>query len=297
MSRFRVLPILLVLSTASQAPARGQLIFDWPIRSVSQPEAVLTGAGAVFWNPGSLAASAGTRQEFWIAHIDGPDATGVQGLALAGTLNLPAGIQGALGYWHLGIPDIPITTDSPAQNFGTMEVAEDVAVLGLARNGAAGLGMGGTLRVQRGSAGGERLSRMEGALGVSLSPGLPFSPRLGLALEGLGQTPGLLAGMEVALPPLARARIPIHLGYGIQRERGAKVAAHRLSFRCSWMERLHMGFGMSDWGEAEGWTPLWTLGVELGRYSFSLLREDLANGFGPVHFYRAAIRFPASGSR
>ncbi|MFO8174087.1 MAG: hypothetical protein R6T96_07360, partial [Longimicrobiales bacterium] len=127
MRYLRFLSLLLVLGTAVPAAAGGQLIFDWPVRSVARPEAVLTGAGAVFWNPGSLAASAGTHQEFWITHIDGPDATGVGGLALAGTLDLPAGIRAALGYWHLGIPDIPITTDSPAQDFGTMEVAEDVA--------------------------------------------------------------------------------------------------------------------------------------------------------------------------
>ncbi len=294
MRYLRFLSLLLVLGTAVPAAAGGQLIFDWPVRSVARPEAVLTGAGAVFWNPGSLAASAGTHQEFWITHIDGPDATGVGGLALAGTLDLPAGIRAALGYWHLGIPDIPITTDSPAQDFGTMEVAEDVAVLGLARNGVAGIGLGGTLRVQRGSAGGESLSGMEGSLGMSVTPAVPLSPTLGLALEGLGQTPGFLAGVEVALPPLAGARIPLHLGYGIQRERGAKAAAHRFSFRGSWMERLHLGFGLSGWGEDQGWTPLWTLGMDLGRYSFSLLREDLANGFGPVHYYRAAIRFPPS---
>jgi hypothetical protein len=106
-----------------------------------------------------------------------------------------------------------------------------------------------------------------------------------------------MAGAEVSLPSLARSRVHLHLAYGFQRERGSDVTAHRISFRGSWMEHIQVGMGLSNWGEDEGWIPLWTLGVELGRYSFSLLRENLSNGFGPVHFYRAAIRFPPSGSQ
>jgi len=290
---FRPFTLLLVLGLAVPAAARGQLIFDWPVRSQVQPEAVLSGAEAVFWNPGALAASAGTRQEFWLTHIDGPDATGVQGLALAGTVDLPVGLRAALGYWHLGIADIPITTDSPAQDFGTLEVAEDVLVAGLSRNGWRGVGVGGTLRVQRGSAGGETRTNLAGRVGMNLSTTLPLSPRLGLALGALGQEPRILAGMEVSLPPLAQARIPVHLAYGFQRERGAPSVEHRVSARGSWKGQIHFGVGLSHLGKEEGWTPLWNLGVELGRYGFSVLREALPNGFGPVHFYRASIRFPS----
>lgn len=294
---FRLLLLFVLLGLAQATPIRGQLIFDWPIRSGVRPESVLTGAEAVFWNPGSLAPAAGTQQEIWITHIDGPDATGVRGLALAGTVDLPAGLRAALGYWHLGIPDIPITTDSPAQGFGTLEVAEDVGVVGLTRNGPAGINLGGALSFQRGSAGGESLGRIEGKVGLNLSAPLPLSPRLGLALGGLGQTPRLLAGMEATLPPLANGRVPVFLGYGVQRERDATVTAQRISARGSWKGMIHVGLGLSHWGEDEGWTALWNLGVELGRYSFALLREDLANGFGAVLFYRAAIRFPTTGAR
>ena len=297
MRHFRPLTLFLLLGLTCPLPARGQLIFDWPIRSGPQPESLLTGAEAVFWNPGNLAEAAGTMEELWVTHIDGPDETGVRGLALAGVFHLPVGFRAAAGYWHLGIPDIPITTDSPAQEMGTLEVAEDVAILGLARNGMGGVGLGGALRFQRGSAGGEHLTEMDGSLGMSITPRIPFSPRLGLALTGLAQSPRILAGLELGSRRLARGRIPIHLAYGIQRERGGKVTDHRVSLRGSWMERIHLGMGLSHWGEKEGWTPLWSLGVELGRYSFAILRENLSNGFGPVHFYRGAIRFPPSGTR
>lgn len=62
------------------------------------------------------------------------------------------------------------------------------------------------------------------------------------------------------------------------------------------MEQFHAGVGLTHLGREDGWTPLWMLGLELGRYSFSVLREELANNFGPVHFYRASVRLPESRS-
>ncbi len=58
------------------------------------------------------------------------------------------------------------------------------------------------------------------------------------------------------------------------------------------MDQLHLGAGFSHLESGDGWTPLWMLGADIGRYSLSVLRESLANGFGPVHFFQAAIRFP-----
>jgi len=289
-----LVPILLLGALIGPTPIQGQLLFDWPIRAVPQPEAVLTGAGALFWNPGGISEAAGGGREIWIAHVDGPDVTGVRGVAGAGTLDLPMGLRGAIGYWHLGIPDIPRTTDSPIQGIGTVEVAEDVLLLGLATDLGSSTGFGGALRLQRGSAAGEIRTRVEGDLGLSMTPHLPLSPRIGMALRGLGQTPSLLAGVEVTLPPLAQARLPLRLGYGFEKERGSGLTEHRFSLRSSWMEQFHAGVGLTRWGREDGWTPLWMLGLELGRYSFSVLREELANNFGPVHFYRASVRLPES---
>jgi hypothetical protein len=293
----RLSPLLFLLLSGAfvgQAPAKGQLLFDWPIRSDIHPEGVLTGAGALFWNPGGLSPAAGKGREVWIAHIDGPDATGVRGVAGIGTMDLPLGLRGAVGYWHLGIPDIPRTTDSPLHGLGTVEVAEDVLLLGLAKDVNASTGMGGALRLQRASAAGNIRSRIEGDLGVSSAPRLPFSPRFGLALRGLGGNPSILAGVEAGFPPLAKGRLPIRVGYGFERERGSGVLEQRYSLRGSWMEQIHAGFGLLHQGEGDGWSPLWMLGLDLGRYSFSVLREELANNFGPSHLYRASVRLPES---
>jgi hypothetical protein len=295
--RVRLFLILVLAALALPGPASSQLLFDWPIRAAPQPEAILTGAGAILWNPGSLSGEAGTETELWITHVDGPDATGIRGVALAGTIDLPLGIRTGLGYWHLGLADISRTTDSPLPDLGKIEVAEDALLFALARNLEGLGGFGGALRVHRASVAGDVESRVEGDVGVHLRPPVAMSPRFGLAFKGLGHDPRILAGVEIDLPPLARSRIPIQVGYGLEKRPGPEGPEHRFSLRGSWVERFHAGFGLTYWGAEDGWTPLWMLGLEFDRYAFSVLREELANDFGPVHFYRASIRLPQAENR
>ncbi len=291
-------PLVLILAAlATPGSAGGQILFDWPIRAVPQPEAVLTGAGAVFWNPGSLAEGVGTGSELWITHVDGPDPTGIRGVALAGTIDLPLGLRTGIGYWHLGISDIPRTTDSPFPQPAGIDVSEDALVVALVGNPEAPAGFGGGVRLQRASVAGEVRDRMEGDMGLHFRLPLSHSPRLGLAVKGLGREPRILAGVEAGLPPLAGGRVPILLGYGAEKRPGTGGLEQRLSIRGSWVERFHAGMGLTRWGEGNGWTTLWMLGLDHGRYSFAVLREQLANGFGPVHFFRASIGFSGSGAR
>lgn len=290
--RSRVPYLLAVAALLQPVGARSQAIFDWPIRATPQPEAVLTGAGAAFWNPGGLAAGVGTLQEVWVTHMVGPSATGIQGVAAAGVMDLPLGFRGALGYWHLGIRDIPRTTTSPNREPGGIHVAEDIALLALAHDLRAGSGLGVGLRLQQGSVGRDTKTFVEGEIGVHHRSRLPLTPRVGLTLQGVGRDLRTLAGIELSLPALAASRLPLRAGYGIQAGRGSEPLEHRVSLRASWMEQVHAGIGLSYLGEGGGWTPMVGLGADLGRYSLSVLREALANGFGAAHFYRAAIRFP-----
>jgi hypothetical protein len=287
------IPTLLALAAVlSPAGVEGQAIFDWPVRATPQPEAVLTGAGAVLWNPGSLVAEVGTTQEIWILHVDGPDATGVRGVALSGIVNLPTGLRGGVGYWHLGIQDIPRTTTSPQREGGEINVGEDVAVLALAKGLGSQTGIGMGLRFLRAAAAGDARSRVEAEIGLHHRSSLPLSPRLGVAIRGLNGELRTIGGVELSLPSLASARIPLRVGYGIQADKEFQPLDHRVSLRSSWMDQLIVGAGLSYLEGGDGWTPLWMLGADVGRYSISVLRESLANGFGPVHFFRAAIRFP-----
>ncbi len=292
MNRFRHLTAATLVVCALPLGVEGQLIFDWPLRAAPQPEPVVTGAGAVFWNPGSLIPEVGTSREVFIIHVDGPDATGVGGVALSGVTDLPMGFHAGVGYWHLGVKDIPRTTTSPHHEIGEINVSEDVMVVSLARSLAGLVGIGGGFRLQRGTAGEEARSRIEGEIGVHHQSGLPLSPRFGLTLRGLGGELKPHAGTEVSLPPLASSRIPIRVGYGVQTDGKLKPEDHRISLRGSWMDQVHLGTGFSYLGEGNGWTSLWMIGAEIGRFSVSILRESLANGFGSIHFFQGAVRFP-----
>ena len=171
-------------------------------------------------------------------------------------------------------------------------VAEDVAVLALAKNLAGQTGVGGALRFLRGAAGSEAKSRVEVEIGIHHRSSLPFTPRFGLTIRGLGGDIESLGGVELSLPALASGRIPVRVGYGLQTDEKFKPVDHRISLRGSWMDQLHLGVGFSHLEDGDGWTPLWMLGADIGRYSLSALRESLANGFGPAHFFQVAIRFP-----
>jgi hypothetical protein len=241
-----------------------------------------------------VAGAAGGSQELWLTHVDGPDATGVGGMAAAGVLDLPLGLRGGLGYWHLGIDDIPRTTDSPERELGEVEVAEDVGLVALSRNLGPSTGIGASLRILRGSVDADSRSEAQAEVGVFHRSALPLQPRAGLSLRGLGGHVQALGGVEVSAPPMTSSRVPIHLGYGILWEDGPSPLQHRLSLRGSWLDLIHLGVGASHLGRNNGWVRLWMLGVNIDRYSFAVLRESLANDFGAIHFFRAAIRFPRS---
>ena len=254
------------------------------------------GAGAVFWNPAGLARAAGGPEEFWLTHVDGPDVTGVGGMAAAGMMDLPLGFRGGLGYWHLGIQGIPRTTDSPERELGEVQVAEDVGILAGARSLGSSTGVGVSFRFLRTSVEGEARSQAEGEVGIFHRSPLPLEPRFGLSIRGIGGDLSVLGGVEVSAPPLASSRIPLRLGYGVLADGGPKPNQHRFSIRGSWQDLVHLGVGVTHLGEYNGWAPLWMLGTDIGRYSFAVLRESLANDFGAIHFFRAAIRFPRDGT-
>jgi hypothetical protein len=235
----------------------------------------------------------GTEREVLIIHVDGPDATGIGGVGLSGVTDLPMNFRIGVGYWHLGVDGIPRTTASPKSEIGEVHVSEDVGIVGLARTIGSQTGVGVGFRFQHGSAGKESLTRVEGEVGIHhRATNLPLAPRLGLAVRGIGEEFQTLLGAELSLPALASSRIPVRVGYGIQANGRFGAEDHRLSLRAAWMDQLHLGLGLSYLGKGNGWTPLWMLGADVGRYSLSVLRESLANGFGATHYFQASVRFP-----
>jgi hypothetical protein len=279
---------LLLLSPSLSA----QLVFDWPVRADPGPEALLTGASAALWNPGGLAHSSGAGNDVWVIHVDGPDATGIRGLAAAASIDLPyLGARAAVAYQHLGITDITRTSTSPEPDPGRISVAEDVAVVSLAHDLASYGGVGAGFRYQRATAGNEARDAASGQVGFTVHPSLPLHPRVGVVLLGLGSDPGLMGGVEISLPRTRMESFQLRTAYGIGIDLSPAEAEHRLSLKGIWRSNYRFGMGVTRQPDGNGWTGLWSLGADFGRYSFSILREGMANDFGAVHFYRAAIRF------
>ncbi|MFG1691600.1 hypothetical protein ACGF5M_05560 [Gemmatimonadota bacterium] len=277
---------LLLLSPSLSA----QLVFDWPVRADPGPEALLTGASAALWNPGGLAHSSGAGNDVWVIHVDGPDATGIRGFAAAASIDLPyPGGRAAVAYQHLGITDITRTSTSPEPDPGRISVAEDVAVISLAHDLASYGGIGAGFRYQRATAGNEARASSSGRVGFTVHPSLPLHPRVGVVLLGLGSDPGIMGGVEVSLPRIESFQL--RTAYGIGIDLGPAEAEHRLSLKGIWRSNYRIGMGVTRQPDGNGWTGLWSLGADFGRYSFSVLREGMPNDFGAVHFYRAAIRF------
>ncbi len=265
----------------------GQVLFDWPVRASTVPEALQTGAPSLLWNPAGMARSVERTRQIWIVHVDGPDASGVQGLAGAAAFDVPwIGRVGAV-YQHLGVPDIPRTTDSPEPEPGDLTVTEDLLVLSLAQSLMAGTGFGASLRMIRGTVGSDRQDRVSVDVGAQTRFGGTATPAFGAALRSVGTRTtlglGVDAGIPVPWPPL-----DIRGGYGLQALLARFDPASQFTLRGVWDETLILG--ASAMVHPEGaWTGLFELRVDIGRYSLGAVREGLPNGFGASYAFQITI--------
>lgn len=284
------LAALLVGAVLAGPPGVGaQVLFDWPVRSAAAPEALLTGAPALLWNPAGAAPTQHRDPQLWVVHIDGPDASGLQGLAAAAAFDVPVAGRIGVTYQHLGVPDIPRTTDSPEPEPGTLTVTEDLAVLsmagGLTERGA----LGASLRVMRGTVGSDRRTRVSVDVGARTRLGGRATPGVGLVLRSVGTRTEGLFGVDAGLP-LPWDRLSLRGGYGLQAPLSSVEPTHEISLRGRWEERLVFGAAALSHPDAS-WTGLFEFRLEIGRYSLAVVREGLPNAFGAAHFFQMTIDF------
>ncbi|MEO5509717.1 MAG: hypothetical protein ABIS27_03750, partial [Longimicrobiales bacterium] len=109
LSRIHSALILALACTAlATVPASGQqLIDDWVIRASATPDALLSGATAVFRNPGMLTVAG--RGEGVLMDLRGPGTSGVTGMGLAAAYRLDARTTIGAGFQHIGVDDIERT--------------------------------------------------------------------------------------------------------------------------------------------------------------------------------------------
>jgi len=279
---------VLTLLAVTATPAFGQVLFDLPVRASATPDALVRGAPALLWNPAGIAEVRRGRREVWVVHVDGPQASGVQGLAGAVVFDVRwLGRVGA-AYQHLGIPDIARTTTSPEPQPGSLTVTEDLAVLSLARAVASNTGLGVSARLMRGTVGSDRRDRVSVDVGIQAGFAGTLQPSVGAVLRSLGTRSDVVVGVDAALPLPWRDRLELRAGYGGQSPLSELRAEHRLSLRGTWQELLVGGISTLSHG-SDPWTWLLEARLEIDRYSLGVVREGLSNDFGATHFFQVTI--------
>ncbi|MBI4540020.1 MAG: hypothetical protein HY704_10995 [Gemmatimonadetes bacterium] len=282
--------VLLLLS--SPGPGAGQILLRWPVRATPWPEALLTGGAAALWNPAGISAGVDGHGEMWIAHVDGPDATGLRGLAMSVTGNLPWIGRVAAAYQHLGIGDIPRTDESPSADGALLDVGDDAVAVSLARRVPPGAAVGLAVRYLRAGYRDRVADRVAVDAGVILRAELALPSRFAILLRDFPAEPAWRAGVEMTTPERVPRPWSARIAYGIADRFEGDAVEHRFATGVTWRRRLHVEAGLSHTTEDGSWVGLWMLGADFGRYSVAVLWEELPNDFGPALHYRFAIELP-----
>lgn len=292
-----VAAVALLLAYAS--PGSAQRLLEWPVRTAPGAEALVDGAAAAFWNPAAAAGPAAPRGEAMALDIEGSEAVGIRGVALAGIVPLGTRTVLTAGYNHLGIADIPFTVNSPAPDTlgpsPRFDVGSHLFTFGVAGEVASSWWIGATLRYWRESAGTfHRDAGLGAGIGFAYHATTPFRPSLGAAVFTGRAEPRWLVGTEVAAPAMAGARdLRLSLGYGVAGGAAPRTVAHRVSVNSRWADVLTLSAGV-DLEPDPGFSavePVLAASVRLGRYQLGMLREEIANGFGAAYYYRFHVTF------
>ena len=286
--------IVLLLATLPGA-GRAQRVLDLPLRTTAGADALASGPLAVFWNPAAIRV-ASARGEVTVVDVRGPQETGLAAFAVAGTWDLDPRTTLAVGFQHVGIDDIEETTTSPLPASGgssLIEVAENVFAVAATHRAGEAVAIGAGVQYVRTAAalGGE--DAVEIGAGAIVRPALPLSPRVGAAARIDDEGATWNAGIELA-PAAARAGGWVFRGaWGAGGSPRFHGIAHRVSAAADWTDRVSVSAGIAGEPGAAGrtWEPVASASLRLTRYTVSVLREDLPNGFGAVHAFRLSVAF------
>lgn len=281
------------LLCAGAVPAAAQRLLDWPVRTTAGASALARGAAAAFWNPAAAGEITG-RADAMVVDIEGPEITTVSGLAIAGAVALDGRTTVFAGYRHLGMEEIVRTTTSPLRDETApwIEVSGDLFTLGVSRELASGLQLGGVLRASRETLGYVRETALHAGAGLVYRAGTPLEPTVGLAVFTSGAEPRWLAGVEVGPRPSADRYWVPGLSYGLSGESDQRLVAHRVAATSRWQDRFELTIGAAVESTADGPSVLPVVAgiARFGRYTVGLVREESPAGFGAAYYYRLHVR-------
>jgi hypothetical protein len=292
---------VVVLAAAIGEPAAGQrLLEEWQVRTTAGPEALVSGASAVFWNPAQVAVAGGTVEAL-VLDLRAPGITGVDGVAIAAAVALDERTVIALGYEHIGVSGIEHTTDSP--DGGTpLDVGEDRFAAAASHLLGERVRIGAMVRYTRlpevayttmsGAATGQARSV------IALGAGLRVRPvaRLPLSVAAMAATEGSesywMAGLEFA-SGLGWAEWRLHGEYGLAGGELAPGVTHRGAARAVWRDHVELtaGAALEPDGDGRSLQPVAGAALSLSRYRLGMVREQLANDFGGAWSFMFSVTF------
>lgn len=283
---------LALLLFAPAPPLAAQRLLDLPVRAWAGADATASGAVAAFWNP--AAAIITGRAEAMVLDVLAPEPTGLGGFAAAAAFRVDSALTLAIGYHHVGVDGIMLTTDSPLPEDATpLELGEDALALSARRALGQFLAAGVSLRYVRAAEFAEDRSVLEFGAGIHLRPELPGRPVIGAAARAESEGMAWMTGIDVT--PFLAADDEWRLGASWGADGGPLRigVSHRLAALAGWRDVVRVSAGMSGEPDADGrtWRPVASASVRLARYALGVMREQMANDFGAVHALRFTIAF------
>lgn len=271
----------------SAAPTAAQRLLNWPVRTSALPEAVTSGAGAVFWNPAGAAVAAGSRAEAMVVNLRTPADLGLNGIALA-ALGVFERTVLALGYEHMGLDPITETTTS-TEAVGEINLGEDRFTLAASRQVNRALHAGATARYTRDNLEGTESVMAFGA-GLLLNLNTVLSPRLAVYAVTEAEQVAWGAGAEVRLPAWLGEAYPIGAAYGVV-DLGDGLLGQRATALLGWKDLVSVTGGLVREGTAAeaSWQPALAASLRINRYTLGVLRESLSNDFGATYSFRLQV--------
>ena len=284
--KLRVL-IGIALMSMGAAPTAGQRLLNWPVRTSALPEAVISGAGAVFWNPAGVAVAAGSRAEVMVVNLRTPADLGLTGLAV-GALGVFERTVLAVGYEHIGI-DAIIETTTSTEAVGEINLGEDHFTLAVSREVTRALHAGATARYTRDNLSGTDPVVAFGA-GLQVNLNTSLSPRLGVYALTEAEQVGWGAGAELRLPAWLGDAYQVGAAYGVS-DLGDGILGQRVTALLGWKDQVSVTGGIVREGSAAeaSWQPAMAASLRISRYTLGVLRESLSNDLGATYSFRLQI--------
>jgi hypothetical protein len=293
----RTLPLVAVSALlAASSPSHAQRVLELPVRTGVGADALAAGPAALFWNPASIGLPAGTGEAL-VLDARGPEPTGLDGLAFAGTYLLDERTAVAAGLQHSGIEDVERTTTSPLPTDGAVavDISETTFIAGGVRDVGARSSMGAGIRYTRVSqiVGGDDVVAIGAGGRHTFAAWSGITPVVAAGAWVYGDGAEWFAGGAANRSFGSESEWDVGAEWGVRGSPRFRGVGHRLALTGSAYDRLRVGLGVSVEPGADGGTvePAGSVSLSIARYVIGVVREQLPNDFGAIHQFRLSVTF------